>query len=323
MSGVRCDICPHNCQLKEGQVGICGVRSAKNEEVTLLTYGKFSAINLDPIEKKPLYHVDPGSATLSLGSIGCNLRCPWCQNYTISQTRDFNYLRELSIDDLISLVKENSYKSVTFTYNEPIISYEYVVEASKALKECGIDTNIVTAGYINHSKLKSFFRNIRAVNVDLKAFNPNTYKKLIQGDIKPVLETLKFLCKSDTWLEITTLLIPEVNDSKKEITELVNWIYSELGDSIPLHFSGFYPTYHMNDRERTPLKTIIMARDIALKKGLKYVYTGNVVNIEGSTTFCPSCSTSLIKREGYTVNYNNIINSKCKNCGRAIEGIFK
>lgn len=323
MSGVNCNICPHNCKIKEGQTGLCKVRKVIDGVVVPLTYGKFSAINIDPIEKKPLYHVKPGSKTLSLGSIGCNFKCPWCQNWEISQNINFNNLTNLTPEELIDLTRSSGLDSITFTYNEPIINYEYVLEAAKAFSENSIKTYLVSAGYINKSKMEPFFENISAANVDLKSFNEETYKKLIGGELSHVLDTLKFIQKSEIWLEITTLLIPDVNDSEEEIKKLCSWIYNELGDRVPLHFSAFYPTYKMLNNIRTPGKILLNARRIAMDIGLKYVYTGNIVDIAGSTTYCPKCNTKIILRSGFSVADSFIEDSSCPLCNTTIDGIFK
>lgn len=322
MSGIKCELCPHNCIITEGKTGICGVRTVEDSRIRLRTYGKFSAIHIDPIEKKPLYHVQPGRETLSLGSIGCNLRCPWCQNWSISRKKDLYGLSELSPEALLELCHSKGLTSVSFTYNEPIITYEYVKRASELLKDNGIDTYIVSAGYISDKYRADFFKNVKAANIDLKSFNSETYKKVIGGKLKHILDTLKYLYKSDTWLEITTLIVPGINDSTDEIRKMSEWIKSDLGSHVPLHLSAFYPTYKMTDRSPTPPEVIIRGREIALEAGLKYVYTGNITDINGSVTYCPECNTSLIEREGFTVKSNRMISGKCPKCECYIEGLF-
>lgn len=322
MPGIRCKICPHNCLLEGDKTGICGTRVEKDGKVHSLTYGKFSAISLDPIEKKPLYHVHPNSKTLSLGSVGCNLKCPWCQNYSISQEFTFKSLTDISPNLLVQLVLEKRYESVTFTYNEPIINFEYVTEAAKLLSDLDIEVNIVTAGYISREFLEPFFRHITAANVDLKSFNPDTYKRLIKGDIEHVLETLKYLAKSKTWLEITTLIIPGINDSKSEILSLSKWILEELGENVPLHLSAYYPTYKMLDREKTEKQKLTTARNIAKQCGLKNVYIGNIITEDGATTYCPNCNFEIIKRSNFVVVDNRLNIDRCPNCNTVIKGIF-
>ncbi len=319
MPGIKCDICPNNCTLNKFGVGLCGNR--------LENLGKFSAGNLDPIEKKPLYHVNPGTQTLSMGSIGCNLKCPWCQNWSI--TKEYKGLMDTGLKylksiDLVNLVLSEKVDSLTFTYNEPTISYEYIKEASALLKQNSIKTYIVSNGYISEKYLEPFYKDITAANIDLKCFNTETYKKVLGGDLDTILNTLKYINSSNTWLEITTLLIPGLNDSEYEIKRLCSWIYNELGNKVPLHFSAYYPCYKYTKAERTPEETILNAVEIALKTGLKYVYSGNIENREYANTMCPECNTLLISRRGYrTESY--LESGHCPNtlCKRELDGIFK
>lgn len=322
MERVKCDLCPNMCNLKDGQNGICGVRGNRDGKIKSLTYGLFSAINLDPIEKKPLYHVNPGSKTLSLGSIGCNLKCPWCQNYGISRETSTSGLKELSSKELLEIVLKNELNSVSFTYNEPLLNLEYITEASKLLKDNNIQTNLVTAGYINPAYYKKLFENITAVNIDLKSFSNKTYKDYIKGNLDTILNTIKYLVDNNIWTEITTLVIPELNASPKEIEEMGNWICNNLGKNIPVHLSAFYPTYKMTDRPRTPSSTLLELRDILIKKGLNYVYLGNVNIEDGSFTYCPNCNEAVIKRSGYFILSNRLINGICPECSFKIDGIF-
>lgn len=318
MSGIICDICPKNCTLNKYGVGLCGNRQEN--------LGKFSAGHLDSIEKKPLYHVNPGTRTLSMGSIGCNLKCPWCQNWSISKEykglmdTGLKYLKSI---ELLNLTLSEKVDSLTFTYNEPTISYEYIVEASALFKNNSIQTHIVSNGYISDRYLEPFYKNITAVNIDLKCFNRETYKKILGGDLDTILNTLKYLSSSNTWLEITTLLIPGLNDSESEIKALTNWIYTELGNRVPLHFSSYYPCYKYTSIERTPDKTVFKAVEIALKTGLKYVYSGNTQNREYSDTMCPECNTLLISRSGYRTQ-SFLESGHCPNplCKKELDGVF-
>lgn len=322
MERINCDLCPNNCSLKPGQKGICGARGNIKGEIKSLTYGLFSAIHLDPIEKKPLYHVYPGTQTLSLGSIGCNLKCPWCQNYGISRETSLYGLSKVEPNELLEICKEKKICSVSFTYNEPLLNYEYIVKASKLLKENNIYTYLVTAGYINSKYHEPLFKNIKAVNIDLKCFSKDTYSSYIKGNLDAILETIKYLVKNNIWTEITTLVIPNLNDSKEEITKMAKWILKELGDKVPLHLSAFYPTYKMTDRPRTSSEKLEELRDLVIDLGLKYVYIGNVMSTNGSTTYCPQCEKAVIKRSGFSIIRNRIENGNCPDCSFKIDGLF-
>lgn len=322
MERVKCDLCPNQCNLKDGQNGICGVRGNRNGKIISLTYGLFSAISLDPIEKKPLYHVNPGSRTLSLGSIGCNLKCPWCQNYGISRETSTYGLKELSPPELLDLAVKNKLDSVSFTYNEPLLNIEYIIDAIKLLKKNNIQTNLVTAGYINSIHHPKIFENINAVNIDLKSFSIATYENYIKGNLDTILNTIKYLVDNKIWTEITTLVIPELNDSKEEIVKMGNWICNNLGKHIPIHLSAFYPTYKMTDRPRTSSLKLIELRNVLTEMGLHYVYLGNVNIEDGSTTYCPSCKEAVIERNGYLIISNKLIQGKCPTCLTKIDGVF-
>lgn len=310
MSGVGCDICPHNCK---GVIGICGERE-KNLNL-------YSAINMDPIEKKPLYHVYPGEETLSLGGFGCNLKCPWCQNYHISKQYNTQAAYTLTPEDIEKLAKEHRAKTVTFTYNEPSVAFEAVRDSAKLLKEIGIETLMVSNGYISPIYLQPLYENIRAVNIDLKCFNPETYKKIIGGDLDTVKGTLEFLSYNKTWLEITTLLIPGLNDTKEEISQMVEWIIDRLGDTVPLHFSAFYPTYLYAHKVRTKEETVIDMVELAKGMGLKYVYPGNI-RTGDSSTYCPSCNSEIISRSGYNTR-TRVKGGCCPDCSTKIDGVFR
>lgn len=322
MERVKCDLCPNFCSLKPGQKGICGARGNINGSIKSLTYGLFSAIHLDPVEKKPLYHVKPGSMTLSLGSIGCNLKCPWCQNYGISQETSAKGLSKLETSELLEICKEKSISSVSFTYNEPLLNYEYIVEVSKLLKDSNIDTYLVTAGYVNPKYHETLFKNITAVNIDLKSFSYDIYTNYIKGNLETILETIKYLVKSKIWTEITNLIIPNLNDSEEEVIKMGEWIFKELGDKVPLHLSAFYPTYKMTDRPRTSPDKLIELKNTLKNLGLKYIYLGNILSRDGSTTYCPNCNKAVIERSGFSILRNKLKGNRCPSCSNAIEGIF-
>ncbi len=322
---IQCDLCPRDCKLHEGQRGACFVRMCENDQIILTTYGRSSGFCIDPIEKKPLNHFYPGSSVFSFGTAGCNLACKFCQNWDISKSRDMDRLMDQASPEAIAITaQQHGCKSVAFTYNDPVIFAEYAMDTADACHARGIKTVAVTAGYISEPARQDFFSKIDAANVDLKAFSEEFYYKLTGAHLQPVLDTLTYLKhETDVWLEITTLLIPGKNDSDEEITEMCKWIKKELGADVPLHFSAFHPDYKMADIPATPQATLIRARDIALKQGLHYVYTGNVHHIEGDTTFCPSCQSPLIVRDWYQINqYRLTEDGHCPDCGKAIAGKF-
>ena len=322
---IQCDLCPRDCKLKEGQRGACFVRMRHENQIVLTTYGRSSGFCIDPIEKKPLNHFYPGSSVLSFGTAGCNLACKFCQNWDISKSRDMDRLMDQASPETIAIAAEkNGCKSVAFTYNDPVIFAEYAMDTADACHERGIKTVAVTAGYIHEQARRDFFAKMDAANVDLKAFTDAFYYKLTGSHLQPVLDTLIYLKhETDVWFEITTLLIPGENDSDEELTEMCKWIKKELGADVPLHFSAFHPDHKMPDIPATPPATLVRARDIALKQGLRYVYTGNVHNKEGDTTFCPECHTALIERDWYQINqYRLSEDGHCPDCGTALAGRF-
>jgi len=274
---ILCELCPNRCVIKNGFHGRCFIRKNVNNNLELLAYGKTTGIAVDPIEKKPLYHFLPGSKTLSFGSIGCNLNCKFCQNWHISMSKDLSLLdRKLSPKEIAQLAIKNNCESVAFTYNEPTTSFEYIIDIAIECKKLNIKTISVTNGYILSEPRKELYKHIDAANVDLKAFNDDTYKKIIGGTLQPILETIKYLHNSDTWLEITTLLISGINDSENEIRSECEWIVDNIGVSVPLHFSAFHPAWKMLYIKRTSAETVISACEIAKTYGIKYVYAGNI-----------------------------------------------
>lgn len=321
---VKCTLCPRNCTISEGNRGVCFVRKNEAGTVVLTTYGKSSGFAIDPIEKKPLYHFHPGSSIFSFGTAGCNLTCKFCQNWDISRAKDFDRLtQKASPDDIANTIKSSNTKSVAFTYNEPIIFMEYAIDTAIACHELGISTVAVTAGYINKEPREEFFKHMDAANVDLKGFTDNFYKKLCGAHLEPVLETLKYIKKkTKTWLEVTTLLIPGENDSEKELNEMCEWAVDNLGKDVPWHFSAFHPAFNYIDSYRTPPETLFRARKIAMSKGMKYVYTGNVYDPEGGSTYCHKCNTMIIEREFYDIKNYKIKDGKCTKCGTKVSGVF-
>ncbi len=322
---MQCDLCPRDCKLHEGQRGACFVRARRGDSMILTTYGRSSGFCIDPIEKKPLNHFYPGSSVLSFGTAGCNLACKFCQNWDISKSRDMDRLMDQASPRTIAqeAVKYGC-KSVAFTYNDPVIFAEYAMDVADACHALGVQAVAVTAGYMHDQPRRDFYARMDAANVDLKAFTDDFYQKLTSSHLQPVLDTLVYLRhETSVWFEITTLLIPGKNDSDEEITAMSRWIMQELGPDVPLHFSAFHPDHKMNDVPATPPATLVRARNIALKAGLHYVYTGNVHHREGDTTYCPGCRAPLIVRDWYQINqYRLAPDGHCPDCGAAVAGRF-
>jgi pyruvate formate lyase activating enzyme len=323
---VQCDLCPRACQLQEGQRGLCFVRGARGGRVELLSYGRSSGFCIDPIEKKPLHHFLPGTPVLSFGTAGCNLSCNYCQNWDISKSRAADTLAtEAAPEQIAAAAARHGARSVAYTYNDPVIFLEYACDTALACHDRGIRNVAVTAGYINPGARERFFGDMDAVNLDLKAFSDNFYRRQCGGHLAPVLETLEYLHRETrAWVEITTLLIPGLNDSDTEITALCAWIAEHLGAKVPLHFSAFHPAFKLRDRLSTPPSTLSRARRIALAHGLHYVYTGNVHDRIGASTWCPDCGQCLIERDWYRLNaWHLSAEGRCVNCGAACAGIFE
>jgi len=322
---IQCDVCPRDCRLNDGQRGLCFVRKREGNRIVLTTYGRSSGFCIDPIEKKPLAHFYPGSSVLSFGTAGCNLACKFCQNWDISKSRAFDRLcDEASPAAIARVAGEAGCRSVSFTYNDPVIFLEYAIDTARACHAAGINTVAVTAGYIHAGARAEFFSHMDAANVDLKAFTGGFYHKVCAGHLQPVLDTLQYIRhETDVWLEITTLLIPGRNDSDEELSELSRWIASELGADVPLHFSAFHPDWKMTGISPTPAATLMRARQIALAAGLHYVYTGNIHDVEGGTTCCPGCGKPLITRDWYEILAYEVSDSgHCSACGQKISGQF-
>jgi pyruvate formate lyase activating enzyme len=322
---VQCDLCPRDCQLHEGQRGACFVRQMVNGAMQLTTYGRSSGFCIDPIEKKPLNHFYPGSSILSFGTAGCNLACKFCQNWDISKSKDMDRLMDAASPRMIAnAARRYGADAVAYTYNDPVIFAEYAIDTALACREQGIRNVAVTAGYIHREPAREFFAVMDAANVDLKAFTDEFYHKLCVGHLQPVLDILAYIHhETDCWLEITTLLIPGKNDSADEINQLATWVARELGPDVPLHFTAFHPDWKMDDLPPTPPATLTQARRIALDAGLHHVFTGNVHDSEGGTTFCPSCHAALIVRDWYDIRrYDLTPEGHCPHCQTAIAGRF-
>jgi pyruvate formate lyase activating enzyme len=322
---IQCDLCPRDCRLREGQRGLCFVRKVENGQMVLTTYGRSSGFCVDPIEKKPLSHFYPGSSVFSFGTAGCNLACKFCQNWDISKSRETDTLVDRAMPDEIAAAAERSgCASVAFTYNDPVIFAEYAMDVADACHARGLKTVAVTAGYMHDDPRRAFYAKMDAANVDLKAFTEDFYHSLTSAHLQPVLDTLVYLVhETSVWVEITTLLIPGRNDSDTELAAMSEWIMRELGPDVPLHFSAFHPDWKMTDVPPTPAATLTRARDIALNAGLHYVYTGNVHDITGGTTSCPSCGEALIVRDWYDIRaYQLTPLGRCPRCGTRIAGHF-
>jgi pyruvate formate lyase activating enzyme len=317
---VRCELCPNYCILSEGQVGPCRARKNVNGELQSLTYGKIVALRNDPVEKKPLYHFLPGTYTISIGTAGCNLHCKNCQNYTISQVSpdDIDY-ELITPEQLVALAKKYNSKSISYTYNEPTIFYEFMLETAKLAHKEGIKNILVSNGYINKEPLRELIPYLDAANIDLKCFDDKIYRELTGGSLEPVLETILLLKENNIWVEITNLVIPGYTDDMKMISKMCDWIVKNKLQDVPLHFSRFFPAYKLTNVPPTPLETLKQAAEIAKSKGIKYVYIGNIS--EESITYCPVCGEKLIIRRGYNVN-NTSFNGICPKCKSKIPGIW-
>ena len=326
---VRCQNCPHQCILKEGERGLCRARENRGGKLYTLVYGNPCAVHLDPIEKKPLYHFLPGTISYSIATAGCNLSCKYCQNYSISQikpeyTRNYKLPPEDLINNLLYYKNKYDIRTIAYTYTEPTIFIEYMIDSSVIAHKYGIKNIYHSSGYIKKKPLSDVIKYLDGANVDLKFFNNNNYINVSNATLQPVLETLKDLKNGGVWLEITYLVVPTINDSDEEIKEMIQWVLDNLGADVPIHFSRFYPTFKLENLPRTPLKTVEDARNMALKSGIHFAYVGNVpIGHSGSNTYCPACSKLLIKRRGYYIIENNISHSKCPDCNELIAGVWK
>ena len=320
----RCKICPNNCVIPEGKAGICGIRGTKDGKVQLLAYGQVSGMNVDPIEKKPLYHFFPSKEIFSIGSFGCNMSCLFCQNYDISTIKAENLApgkQEFTPEEIIKFCEESGTRMIAFTYNEPTITYEFVYDTAKLAKEKGIKTVLVTNGFINIEPLKELAKYIDAANIDLKGFDEKFYREICGARLKPVLEAIKEYKKAKVWIELTNLLIPGKNDNPEKIEEMCKWIKENVGKETPLHFSRFFPMHKMTDVPQTEMKTLLEAKRIA-KKYLDFVYVGNITDDELNSTFCPKCKKLIIERTGYSTK-SLLDGDKCPFCKTKIAGVFE
>ena len=322
---IECRLCLRFCKLNEGQRGFCFVRQRVGDKMVLTSYGRSSGFFVDPIEKKPLNHFLPGTSVLSFGTAGCNLGCRFCQNWDISKAREWDKLADVASAEQIAMTASQlGCRSVAFTYNDPVIFAEYAIDVAQACRERGIKTVAVTAGYITEEARPEFYRHMDAANVDLKAFTDTFYHQFCFAQLGPVLETLKYLRhETNVWFEVTTLLIPGENDSDAELHLATDWFAENLGADVPWHFTAFHPDFKMMDKPHTPPATLSRARKIARSKRLRYVYTGNVHDSEGGSTWCPGCGKLLIERDWYELGEWNLEEGKCRLCGYTIPGRFE
>jgi pyruvate formate lyase activating enzyme len=321
--GIMCRICPNECVLKEGELSKCNNRKVHNSKLYTLAYGNPCSANVDPVEKKPLYHFLPGSRAYSIATAGCNLVCLNCQNWTISQTspdktRNFDLMPEEVVAECI----KNNCASIAYTYSEPVTFYEYVFETATLARKAGIKNIIKSNGYINPEPLKKLCSVIDGANIDLKAFNESTYLKLTGGKLQPVLDSLKVFKEMGIWLEVTNLVVPTWSDNLNDIRIMCRWLSDNGFKNTPLHFSRFYPIYKLEQLPPTPVEILNNAYSIAIEEGLKYVYTGNAPGYEKADTKCPSCNNDLVKRQGYRIAALNITGGKCNKCGYKVEGVW-
>ncbi|MBW1737512.1 MAG: AmmeMemoRadiSam system radical SAM enzyme [Deltaproteobacteria bacterium] len=321
---VRCLLCNHNCVITEGKTGICGVRENRSGILVSLVYGKVIASHCDPIEKKPLFHFIPGSRSYSIATVGCNFRCFFCQNADISQMpSDHNRImgQDMTPEEIVEDALNTRSASVSYTYTEPTIYYELAVDTARLASSKGLKNVFVSNGYMTEQCLEDMSPDLHAANVDLKAFTDEFYKEQCGAKLEPVLRTLETMKRLGIWLEVTTLLIPGLNDSKEELKEISQFL-ANLDTDIPWHISRFHPTYRLTDIPSTPPDTIQKARDLGYEAGLKYVYTGNLPGDDGEKTFCHNCGELLIDRFGFTVTKNRIKENLCPECGSEIPGVW-
>ncbi|MEM3737700.1 MAG: AmmeMemoRadiSam system radical SAM enzyme [Candidatus Bathyarchaeia archaeon] len=313
---VRCKICPRMCYIKPREKGFCRVRVNDEGKLYLLTYGALTAMNADPVEKKPLFHFWPGSKTFSISSVSCSFRCPWCQNWEISQAGPWDVgAMEVSPEQVVKLTRRYGCRSISYTYNEPIIWYEFVLDCAKLAKREGLPNILVTNGYISSEALEELSPYIDAANVDIKSFNKQFYRVYCKANLDDVLKATELMVEMGIHVELTNLIIPGLNDKMDEIEEMAEWILKTLGPNTPTHFSRFYPLYKMSHLSATPASTLVKAAEVARKIGLHYVYVGNIPGHSGENTYCPTCHEQLIGRCGFAITKWNLTNEmRCPKC---------
>ena len=321
---VQCLLCPKQCRVADKERGYCGVRENRDGTYYTLVYGRVCSLNVDPIEKKPLFHYLPGTNAFSVATAGCNMECKFCQNYEISQFRpeqvaayDMNHTMTAEI------AKQQACPTIAYTYSEPVVFYEYMYDAAVEGRKLGIGSVAISNGYIQEQPLRELCKVLTAIKIDFKAFTEKFYRETCSGELKPVLRTLEILKEERIWFELVVLIVPTLNDSDEENKQMAKWIHDNLGDSVPVHFSRYHPTYKIRDIPPTPVATLERIRNHALDAGLKYVYLGNLPGHPGEDTCCPNCREVLINRTGYQINSNQLVDGKCPKCSTAIPGVWK
>jgi len=321
--GIECHICPRHCQITDLERGYCGTRENRGDVYYTLVYGLPCAVNIDPIEKKPLFHFYPGTTALSIATAGCNVNCKFCQNWEISQSRpEQTDNLDLPPKDLVEICASKKVPTIAYTYSEPVIFYEYMYDTAELGHKKSIKSVMITGGYIEKEPLADLMKHLDAIKVDLKAIREKYYRDIVGGELKPILDRLIQMKKSGVWLEILYLVVPTLNDSEAEFKELARWIKTYLGTDTPVHFSRFHPQYLLRNLPLTPQKTLETAHDIARAEGHEFVYLGNLPGHPAESTYCPSCGALLIGRRGYRVYQNNLKGNRCDKCGRVIPGLF-
>jgi len=320
---VECTLCPRACQVADRERGTCGVRENRGGTYYTLVHGRAVSANIDPIEKKPLFHYRPGTTALSIATAGCNIECRFCQNWEISQFRP-EQVRAYSLppERLVEIARERDCPTIAYTYSEPVIFYEYMYDTGKRAVASGVGSVIISNGYIQEKALLELLPQLTAVKVDLKAFTEKFYREVCSGELKPVLDTLLLLKKNGMWFELVVLLVPTLNDDPAEIREMCKWVHGELGPDVPIHFSRFHPTYRIQTLPPTPVGTLEAAHGIAVEEGLRYAYLGNVPGHKAESTYCPKCGERLVHRYGYRILENRIAAGKCRDCGEIVAGVW-
>ncbi|MGA2185572.1 MAG: AmmeMemoRadiSam system radical SAM enzyme [Bryobacteraceae bacterium] len=321
---IRCKLCPRECVIDDRERGYCGVRENHGGTYYTLVHSRICAAHIDPVEKKPFFHYAPGTLAFSVATAGCNVNCRMCQNWDISQVRPEQvHATRIPPRDLVELARQYRCPSVAYTYSEPVVFYEYMVDAARAARAAGIRSIVVTGGFVQQDPLRELCGYVDAVKVDLKGITEKFYKEVVNGELKPVLNALVSLRKQGMWTEIVYLVVPTLNDSDQEFRELARWVKSELGTDVPLHFSRFHPEYLLKNLPVTPLKTLERAKAAADAEGLHYVYLGNVPGHPAESTYCPKCRRAVVERAGLAVQAVHLRKGKCQYCGQAIPGIWE
>jgi len=320
---VRCELCPEQCELEDGERALCRVRENQGGELYTLAFGNPALVQEDPVERKPFYHVIPGSRALSISTAGCNLTCKFCEVWDMAlEDPEKVFAHDMPPDRVIKYAEEARVRSVSYAFGEPVIFYEYMKEVAEQAHQAGFLNLMHTAGYIQPEPLKDLITKIDAVNLDLKGFDEDFYREVVGGELKPVLDALKMIREANLHLEITNIVIPTLNDDQEKIRKMCEWIVKELGTDVPLHFARFYPLYKLSDLPRTPVSDLDKARNTALETGLEYVYVADVEDHEGENTYCPQCEATIIKRTGFVIEETQMENGACKHCGKDVPGIW-